>query len=98
MAKSRLSGGYCGNAVETGCVSDGSGTSGRMDTTDNTVSEEDNRVSRRKCIGFDSGLRGDFGVPIQVVPLSKLSALQRKELANRFRSDLEQVRLFQNKF
>ncbi|XP_058736680.1 transcription factor GTE9-like isoform X1 [Vicia villosa] len=97
MAKSRLSGGYCGNAVETGCVSDGSGTSGRMDT-DNTVSEEDNRVSRRKCIGFDSGLRGDFGVPIQVVPLSKLTALQRKELANQFRSDLEQVRLFQNKF
>ncbi|CAI8612128.1 unnamed protein product [Vicia faba] len=97
MAKSRLSGGYCGNAVETGCVSDGSGTSGRMDT-DNTVSEEDNRISRRKCIGFDSGLRGEFGVPIQVVPLSKLSALQRKDLANRFRSDLEQVRLFQNKF
>ncbi|CAK8541145.1 unnamed protein product [Lathyrus sativus] len=96
MAKSRLSGGYCGNAVETGCVSDGSGTSGRMDT-DNTVSEEDNRISRRKCIGFDSGLRGDFGVPIQVVPLSKLSALQRKDLVNQFRSDLEQLHLFQKR-
>ncbi|KAI5430994.1 transcription factor GTE8 isoform X2 [Lathyrus oleraceus] len=97
MAKSRLSGGYCGNAVEAGCVSDGTGTSGRMDT-DNTVSEEDNPISRSKCIEFDSGLRGDFGVPIQVVPLSKLSMLQRKDLVNRFRSDLEHVRLFQKKF
>jgi hypothetical protein len=97
MAKSRLSGGYCGNAVETGGLSDGSGTSGRMDT-EMTVSGDDTRVSGRKCVSLNSGRRGAYGVPMQVVPLSKLSALQRKDLANRFKSELERVRLFQKKF
>ncbi|XP_027186513.1 transcription factor GTE9-like [Cicer arietinum] len=97
MAKSRLSGGYCGNAVETGGVSDGSGTSGRIDT-EITVSVEDTRVSGRKCVSLSSGQRGAYGVPMQLVPLSKLSALQRKDLVNRFKSELEQVRGFQKKF
>jgi hypothetical protein len=97
MAKSRLSGGYCGNAVETGGLSDGSGTSGRMET-EMTVSGDDTRVSGRKCVSLNSGRRGAYGVPMQVVPLSKLSALQRKDLANRFKSELERVRLFQKKF
>ena len=96
MAKSRLSGGYCGYADETGGVSDGSGTSGRRDT-EITVSEEGTRVSGRKC-SLDLSCQGVYGVPMQVVPLSKLSVRQRKDLMNQFRSELEQVQLFQKKF
>ncbi|RHN45367.1 putative chromatin remodeler Bromodomain family [Medicago truncatula] len=84
MAKSRHSGGYC----ET-VVSDGS-------ATELTVSEEEDT---RKCVTLiNSGRRGAYGVPMQLVPLSKLSAFQRKQVANRFKSELERVRLFQKKF
>ncbi|CAJ2669624.1 unnamed protein product [Trifolium pratense] len=97
MAKSRNSGGYCGNAVETGGLSDGSGTSGRMDT-EMTVSEDDTRVSGRKYGSLNPGRCGAYGVPMQVVPLSKLSARQRKDLEYRLKSELERVRDFQKKF
>lgn len=88
MAKSRHSGGYC----ETVVVSDGS-------ATELTVSEEEEVEDTRKCVTLiNSGRRGAYGVPMQLVPLSKLSVFQRKQLANRFKSELERVRLFQKKF
>jgi len=87
MATSRQSGGYC----ETVVVSDGS-------ATELTVSEEEEEDTRKCVTLINSGRRGAYGVPMQLVPLSKLSVFQRKQLANRFKSELERVRLFQKKF
>ncbi|XP_061373537.1 transcription factor GTE8-like [Gastrolobium bilobum] len=95
MAKSRLSGGYFGNALDTAGESEGSGTSGRMDT-EITVSE-DSSIPTRKCISLNSSRRDRIGVPMQVLPLSNLSPFQRKDLVSRLRSELEQIRLVQKK-
>ncbi|XP_057721705.1 transcription factor GTE8-like [Arachis stenosperma] len=95
MAKSRFSGGYYGNTVGTAGESEGSGSSGRIDT-EITVSE-DSCVPTRKCISLNSSRRDVFGVPMQVVPLSKLSHFQRKDLVLKLRSELEQIRALQKK-
>ncbi|KAG4951282.1 hypothetical protein JHK82_044194 [Glycine max] len=96
MAKSRLSGGYYENAVETGGGdSEGSGTSGRIDAG-NTILE-DSSVRRRKCISLNSSGNDAFGVPMQVVPMSNLAPLQRKELVDRLTSELEQIRVFRKR-
>ncbi|KAK7338386.1 hypothetical protein VNO77_18993 [Canavalia gladiata] len=95
MAKSRLSGGYFGNALDTAGESEGSGSSGRIDT-EITVSE-DSSIPTRKCISLNSSRRDAFGVSMQVVPLSNLSPFQRKDLVQRLRSELEQIRLLQKK-
>ncbi|KAE9599524.1 putative chromatin remodeler Bromodomain family [Lupinus albus] len=98
MAKSRLSGGYYGNAIETGGESEGSGTSGREDT-EITVSEEESCIPvRKKSISLNSSSRDDvFNVPMQVIPLSNLPSFKRKDLVRRLRSELERVQLVQKK-
>ncbi|KAI9076059.1 hypothetical protein K1719_041993 [Acacia pycnantha] len=96
MAKSsRYSEGYCGNAVAPAGESEGSGSSGQIDT-EITVSE-DSSVPMRKCISLNSSHRDTFGVPMQVLPLSKLSPFERKDLVHRLRSELEQIRVLQKK-
>ncbi|KAK4282271.1 hypothetical protein QN277_013668 [Acacia crassicarpa] len=96
MAKSsRYSEGYCGNAVAPAGESEGSGSSGQIDT-EITVSE-DSSVPLRKCISLNSSHRDTFGVPMQVLPLSKLSPFERKDLVHRLRSELEQIRVIQKK-
>ncbi|XP_027351706.1 transcription factor GTE8-like isoform X2 [Abrus precatorius] len=95
MAKSRLSGGYFGNALDTAGESEGSGSSGRIDT-EITVSE-DSSIPTRKCMSLNSSRRDVFGVSLQVVPLSNLSPFQRKDLVQRLRSELEQIRILQKK-
>ncbi|XP_028772405.1 transcription factor GTE8 isoform X2 [Neltuma alba] len=96
MAKSgRYSEGYCGNAVAPAGESEGSGSSGQIDT-EITVSE-DSSVPTRKCISLNSSHRDTFGVPMQVLPLSKLSPFERKDLVHRLRSELEQIRALQKK-
>ncbi|KAI4350552.1 hypothetical protein L6164_004999 [Bauhinia variegata] len=96
MAKSsRYSGGYYGNAVDTAGESEGSGSSGRIDT-EITVSEDSN-VPTRKCISLNSSQHDSFAVPMQVLPLSNMSSFERKDLVHRLRSELEQIRLLQKK-
>ncbi|KAK7311365.1 hypothetical protein RJT34_09465 [Clitoria ternatea] len=95
MAKSRLSGGYYRNALDTAGESEGSGSSGRIDT-EITVSE-DSSIPTRKCISLNSSHHDVFGVSMQVVPLSNLLPFQRKDLVQRLRSELEQIRLLQKK-
>lgn len=95
MAKSRISGGYFGNALDTAGESEGTGSSGRIDT-EITVSE-DSSFPTRKCISLNSNCRDAFGISMQVVPLSNLSPFQRKDLVHRLRSELEQIRLLQKK-
>ncbi|KAL5154077.1 Transcription factor GTE8 [Glycine soja] len=95
MAKSRLSGGYFGNALDTAGESEGSGSSGRIDT-EITVSE-DSSIPARKCISLNSSRHDVFGAPMQVVPLSNMPLSHRKDLGQRLRSELEQIRLLQKK-
>ncbi|XP_004516284.1 transcription factor GTE8-like isoform X2 [Cicer arietinum] len=92
MVKSR---GYFGNALDTVGESEGSGTSGQIDT-EITVSE-DSSAPTRKSICLNSSRRGAYGALMQVVPLSKLSTIERKGLAQRFRSELEQIRQLQKR-
>ncbi|XP_045797136.1 transcription factor GTE8-like isoform X2 [Trifolium pratense] len=95
MAKSRVAGSYFGNPLDTVGESEGSGTSGQIDT-EITVSE-DSSAPARKSISLNSGRRGAFGASILVVPLSKLSTIGRKDLAQRLRSELEHVRQLQKR-
>ncbi|CAJ1784480.1 unnamed protein product [Sphenostylis stenocarpa] len=95
ITKSRLAGGYFGNGLDTAGESEGSGSSGRIDT-EITVSE-DSSIPARKCISLNSSRRDAFGAPMQVVPLSNMSLSQRKDLVQRLRSELEQIRMLQKK-
>ncbi|XP_058736687.1 transcription factor GTE11-like [Vicia villosa] len=96
MAKSRVPGGYFGNnPINTVGESEGSGTSGQIDT-EITVSE-DSGAAARKSISLNSSRRGAFGASVHVVPLSKLSSIERKGLAQRLRSELEHVRQLQKR-
>ncbi|KAK7373405.1 hypothetical protein VNO80_06812 [Phaseolus coccineus] len=95
MAKSRLPGGYFGNGIDTVGESEGSGSSGRIDT-EITVSENSS-IPARKCISLNSSRRDAFDAPMQVVPLSNMSHSRRKDLVQRLRSELEQIRMLQKK-
>ncbi|XP_076901223.1 transcription factor GTE10-like isoform X1 [Bidens hawaiensis] len=81
------------HAVETMADSEGYGSSGRVDT-ENTASEV-SCAPRNKSVNLVSDAYQQFGVPIQVISLSKLSSFERKELESRFKRELEQVRTFQ---
>lgn len=95
MAKSRLAGGYFGNGLDNAGESEGSGSSGRIDT-EITVSENSS-IPARKCISLNSSRRDAFGGAMQIVPLSNMSHSQRKDLVQRLRSELEQIRILQKK-
>ncbi|KAG8384949.1 hypothetical protein BUALT_Bualt04G0171300 [Buddleja alternifolia] len=73
------------------CESEGSGSSGRIDST------EDSSAPMRKLIDLNSASRDGFAVPIQIIPLSKLSSSERKSLVIRLTSELEQTRLLQKR-
>ncbi|PSR87504.1 Transcription factor like [Actinidia chinensis var. chinensis] len=75
--------------------SEETGSSGRVDT-DITVSENSS-APRRKCINLNSITRNGFGVPIQVLPISKMSPSQREDLVISLRSELEQIRVLQKR-
>ncbi|KAA8548201.1 hypothetical protein F0562_004538 [Nyssa sinensis] len=75
--------------------SEGSGSSGRVDME--ITGSEDSSAPMRKCINLNSAMRDGFGVPIQVLPLSKLSPSERKDLVLRLRSELEQIRSLQKR-
>ena len=84
------------HAVETMGESEGFGSSGRVDTE--MTASEDSCVPKRKCIsslnvdGYDS-----FGVPVQVLSLSKMSRDEKRNLERRLKMELQQVRVFQKK-
>lgn len=73
------------------CESEGSGSSGRIDYT------EDSCAPMRKWIDLNSASRDGFAVPMQIIPLTKLSSFERKNLALRLTSELDQIRRLQNK-
>ncbi|KAJ8554006.1 hypothetical protein K7X08_024684 [Anisodus acutangulus] len=83
------------NAVETMAESEGFGSSGRVDTE--RTASEDSCAPKRKSIGLNADGYDRFGVPIQVMSLSKMSRSQRKGLGFRLRNELDQVRVLQKK-
>lgn len=56
---------------------------------------EELRAPKRKCISLTGDASEQFGVPFQVLSLSKLSSFQRKDLVMRLKQELEQVRTYQ---
>ncbi|KAL1536543.1 hypothetical protein AAHA92_29178 [Salvia divinorum] len=71
--------------------SEGSGSSGRIDSVDGSS------AAKRKWVDLNSASRDGFTVPVQIIPMSKLSSLERKSLARRLMSELEKIRILQNK-
>lgn len=83
------------NAVETMAESEGFGSSGRVDTE--RTASEDSCAPKRKSICLNADGHDRFGVPIEVMSLSKMSCSERKGLGIRLRNELEQVRALQKK-
>ncbi|KAJ6418131.1 hypothetical protein OIU84_001504 [Salix udensis] len=64
------------HAVETMAESEGFGSSGRVDMT----ASEDSFAPKRKCISLNVDGYDTFGVPSQILSLSKMSRPERKDL------------------
>ncbi|XP_057982733.1 transcription factor GTE8-like isoform X2 [Malania oleifera] len=75
--------------------SEGSGSSGRVDTE--ITASEDSFAPVRKCISLNSDMQDSFGVPTQVLPLLNISSSARKDLVLRLRAELERIRILQKK-
>ncbi|KAI3713271.1 hypothetical protein L1987_71845 [Smallanthus sonchifolius] len=75
--------------------SEGSGCSGRDDM--DASGYEDSSGHRKKWIKLSSALHDGFGVPVHVVPLSKLAPTEKKKLLIRLRAELDQLRTFQKR-
>ncbi|KAG9158266.1 hypothetical protein Leryth_000391 [Lithospermum erythrorhizon] len=58
---------------------------------------EQSSALRQKWVNLNSASQDGFGIPIQVIPLSKLTPSKRKSLVLQLRSELEQIRLIQKK-
>ncbi|KAL1564281.1 transcription factor GTE9-like [Salvia divinorum] len=86
--KDRFPPGYCSSVAPQ---SEGSGSSGRNDSVDGAS------ASKRKWVDLNSASRDGFSVPIQIIPLSKLSSIERKSLVLRLTLELKNIRLLQNK-
>ncbi|XP_073151433.1 transcription factor GTE8-like isoform X2 [Henckelia pumila] len=71
--------------------SEGSGSSDHIDST------EDSAALMRKWIDLNSASRNGFAIPVQILPVSKLSSFDRKNLALRLTSELGQIQLLQKK-
>lgn len=84
------------HVLETMGESDGLGSSGRVDME--PTASADSYAPNRKQLGLkgDEGY-GSFDVPFQLYSLSKMSAMERKNLKSRLIWELEQVRKLQKK-
>lgn len=83
------------HAVETMAESEGLGSSGRADTDMNL--SEGSCTRRRKCFSSNGDGCNQFGVPVQVLSLSKISRSERRNLEFKLRRELEQVKILQKK-
>ncbi|KAI5569402.1 hypothetical protein BDE02_12G075000 [Populus trichocarpa] len=83
------------HAAETMAESEGFGSSGRVDTE--MTASGDSFAPKRKCISLNVDGYDTFGVPSQILSLSKMSRPERKDLEIRLKNDLEQVRILHRK-
>ncbi|OVA15377.1 Bromodomain [Macleaya cordata] len=84
------------HAVETMGESEGLGSSGGVDTE--MTASEASCAPRKKCISLNVDNSDVFGVPMEVLSLSKMPRLERKELNLRLKMELQRVRILQKKF
>ncbi|KAJ6875750.1 transcription factor GTE10-like isoform X1 [Populus alba x Populus x berolinensis] len=83
------------HAVHTMAESEGFGSSGRVDIE--MTASEDSCAPKRKCISLNMDCYDTFGVPSQVLSLSRMLRPERKDLEMRLKKELEQVRILQRK-
>ncbi|XP_034926124.1 transcription factor GTE10 isoform X2 [Populus alba] len=83
------------HAVRTMAESEGFGSSGRVDIE--MTASEDSCAPKRKCISLNMDCYDTFGVPSQVLSLSRMLRPERKDLEMRLKKELEQVRILQRK-
>ncbi|XP_057996380.1 transcription factor GTE8 isoform X2 [Hevea brasiliensis] len=91
----KFHGRFYGNAFETAGELEGSGSSGRIDIE--VTASEDSSAPTRKCINLNSNKEDTFGVPKQVLSLSRMSPSERKVVIHRLRFELEQLGILQKK-
>nr|XP_043639027.1 transcription factor GTE9-like [Erigeron canadensis] len=75
--------------------SEGSGCSGRVDMDVSGYGESSGY--KKKWIKLSSALHDGFGVPVHVVPLTKMSSTEKKNWLFRLRGELDQLRTFQKR-
>ncbi|KAK9052359.1 hypothetical protein SSX86_028988 [Deinandra increscens subsp. villosa] len=92
MAKKEMFPDACSGGFPPNDESEASGCSGRDDM--DVSGYED---SRKKWIKLSSALHDGFGVPMHVVPLSKLAPTEKKKWLIRLRAELDQLRTFQKR-
>ncbi|CAN4082315.1 unnamed protein product [Withania somnifera] len=86
---------FHGGGFATNYGSEGSGSSGRFDAR---IAVSEHSIARQqRWININSSSHDGFAVPIQVIPLSKLSPSERTNLILQLMSDLEQIRILQKK-
>ncbi|KAI3409010.1 uncharacterized protein J3R85_019887 [Psidium guajava] len=95
VENSRLPGDYYRSSFAAAGESEGSGSSGRIDT-EFTVSE-DSSGPAKKCINLNTNRGVRFFVRSEVLPLSNISSSERKDLIHRLKLELEQIRILQKK-
>ncbi|XP_030530806.1 transcription factor GTE8-like isoform X1 [Rhodamnia argentea] len=95
VQNARLPGDYYRSSFAAAGESEGSGSSGRIDT-EFTVSE-DSSGPAKKCINLNTNRGVRFFVRSEVLPLSNISPSERKDLIHRLRLELEQIRTLQKK-
>ncbi|CAH9135558.1 unnamed protein product [Cuscuta epithymum] len=92
--KDKFSGGYAAGFATNYELED-SGSSGRIDT--GIGGSQVSSAHRRKWVNLNSASDDGFAVPLQVIPLSKLSSSERWNLVLELRSELERTRILQKK-
>ncbi|XP_031480109.1 transcription factor GTE9-like [Nymphaea colorata] len=75
--------------------SGGFGSSGRIDAE--LTASEDSCGPVRKSISLNMNTSDAFGIPLQVLSISKMSRVERRELEKKLRMELERVRGLQRK-
>lgn len=86
------------HAVETmaAAESEGFGSAGRVDNTELTASE-DSCATKRRCISLSASNYDQFGVPVRVLSLSKMSHSERKNLELSLKHELEQIKVLRKR-
>lgn len=83
------------HAVETIGESEGFDSTGRVDME--MTASEDSCGPKRKRISLNVDGYDTFGVPMQVLSLSRMSRFERKDLVLKLKTDLDQIRALRKK-
>lgn len=78
------------HAVDNMGESEGFGSSGRADSSDSCT-------PKRKCISLNVDKSTGFNIPVQVISLSKMTLMEKKDLEIKLRTHLEQIQILQKK-